>query len=76
MMTRADTRPAGETVTVRQVRSGIGFSTPQNRTLKALGLGRIGRERTHPDNPAIRGMITSVRHLVDIVEPSDRVRTR
>ncbi len=49
---------------VRQVRSGIGFSRQQNATLKALGLGRIGRERALPDNPAVRGMIHHIRHLV------------
>ena len=49
---------------VRQVRSGIGFSRDQKATLKALGLGKIGRVRTFPDNPAVRGMINHIRHLV------------
>ena len=49
---------------VRQVRSGIGFSREQKATLKALGLGKIGRARTLPDNPAVRGMIHHIRHLV------------
>ena len=58
------------TVRVRQVRSGIGFQKTQKRTLVALGLGRIGKERTHPDNPQIRGMIAVVTHLVDVVDES------
>ena len=58
----------GSRITVRQVRSGIGFSVRQKRTLKALGLGRIGRERIQPDNPAVRGMIAAVRHLVEVVD--------
>jgi large subunit ribosomal protein L30 len=54
------------TIIVRQVKSGIGFSMRQKRVLRALGLGRIGRERVHPDNPAIRGMVSAVCHLVKV----------
>lgn len=56
------------TLRVRQVRSGIGFQKTQKLTLRALGLGKIGKERTHPDNPQIRGMIKAVTHLVEIVD--------
>ncbi len=55
-------RPAG--LRVRQIRSGIGFDRSQKATLRALGLGRIGRERRHPDNPQVRGMLAKVRHLI------------
>ena len=55
---------------VKQVRSGIGFDRRQKATLKALGLGRIGRERRHPDNPQVRGMISKVAHLV-VVEADE-----
>jgi large subunit ribosomal protein L30 len=58
-------------LTVRQVRSGIGFDYRQKATLTALGLGRVGKSRRHPDNPQIRGMIATVPHLVT-VEPEDR----
>jgi large subunit ribosomal protein L30 len=51
-------------VRVRQTKSGIGFDKWQKATLRALGLGKIGRERVHPDNPQVRGMIFKVRHLV------------
>jgi large subunit ribosomal protein L30 len=54
----------GTVLTVRQVKSGIGFDRTQKATLKALGLGRIGKTRRHPDNPQIRGMIATVPHLV------------
>lgn len=62
----------GPTLVVKQVRSGIGFDVRQKRTLKALGLGKMGRERTLPDNEAVRGMIGSISHLVQIVEPKDQ----
>jgi len=36
--------------------------------MRALKLTRMNRERELPDNPAIRGMIRKVEHLVKIVE--------
>ena len=51
---------------VRQVRSTAGQKAPKVKTLKALGLGRIGKENTITDNPAVRGMIRSVIHLVEV----------
>ncbi len=56
----------GATVRVRQVRSGIGFEKSQRATLKALGLGKIGRTRELPDNPQVRGMVNKIPHLVVI----------
>ena len=53
---------------VTQVRSAIG-QTPRHRgTLRALGLGRIGKTAEHDENPAIAGMLRKVRHLVKIEE--------
>ena len=60
------TRSSGGDLRVTQVKSGIGFKKDQKATLRALGLGKIGRVRTHPDNPQIRGMIAKVTHLVDV----------
>ena len=56
---------------VRQIKSGIGFDKTQKATLKALGLGRIGKSRQVPDNPEIRGMIRKVTHLVVIDDTPD-----
>jgi large subunit ribosomal protein L30 len=56
----------GKTLKVRQIRSGIGYAKNQKATLKALGLGRIGRTRTLPDNPQVRGMVNKIPHLVVI----------
>ena len=53
---------------VRQVRSGIGFEESQKRTLKALGLEKLGRERILPDNPQVRGMLAKIPHLVEFEE--------
>jgi large subunit ribosomal protein L30 len=56
----------GGVLRVKQIRSGIGFNKKQKATLRALGLGAIGKVRSHPDNPQIRGMISTVSHLVAV----------
>jgi large subunit ribosomal protein L30 len=55
---------------VTQVRSGIGTKPKHRGTLRALGLGRIGKTNVLPDRPEIRGMIARVPHLVDVEEVS------
>jgi large subunit ribosomal protein L30 len=59
---------AESTITVRQVRSAIGTKPKQRGTLRALGLGRIGKVSTLPDRPEIRGMLARVPHLVSVEE--------
>jgi large subunit ribosomal protein L30 len=51
---------------VTQVRSAIGSKPKHRGTLKALGLGRIGKTKTLPDRPEIRGMLAQVPHLVEV----------
>jgi large subunit ribosomal protein L30 len=53
---------------VTQVRSGIGTKPKHRGTLRALGLGRIGKSNVLPDRPEIRGMIARVPHLVMVEE--------
>jgi large subunit ribosomal protein L30 len=53
---------------ITQVRSAIGTKPKQRGTLRALGLGRIGRSVQQPDRPEIRGMIARVPHLVVVEE--------
>ena len=60
-------KAGGPQLTVRQVKSGIGFDKKQKATLRALGLGRLNRTRSLPDNPAVRGMLSRVSHLVEVV---------
>ncbi len=59
---------SGKQITVTQVRSGIGAKPKTRGTLRALGLGRIGKTNTLPDRPEIRGMIARVPHLVTVSE--------
>jgi large subunit ribosomal protein L30 len=51
---------------IKQVRSRIRCPKDQKRTLDALGLRKIGRVVEHDDNPAIRGMIAKVKHLISV----------
>ena len=61
-------RDGDGTLTVTQVRSAIGTKPKQRGTLRALGLGRIGKSNTLPDRPEIRGMLARVPHLVSVEE--------
>jgi large subunit ribosomal protein L30 len=54
------------TIKIKQIRSRIRCPKDQKRTLDALGLRKLGRVVEHNDNPAIRGMIEKVKHLVEI----------
>ncbi|MBA3366402.1 MAG: 50S ribosomal protein L30 [Actinobacteria bacterium] len=57
-------------VRITQVRSRIGQSKRHRGTLRALGLGKIGRTAEHTESPALAGMLRKVRHLVRVEEPS------
>ncbi len=48
------------------VKSGIGYSQDQKRTLKALGFHRLNQSVTHDNRRSILGMINKVRHLVRV----------
>jgi large subunit ribosomal protein L30 len=51
---------------ITQIKSQIGQSGRHRGTLRALGLGRIGRSAEHEESPVLAGMLRKVRHLVKI----------
>jgi large subunit ribosomal protein L30 len=53
---------------VTQVRSQIGQSESHRGTLRALGLGKIGRTAEHEESPQLAGMLRKVSHLVQVEE--------
>ncbi len=53
-------------VRVTQVKSQIGQTQRHRGTLRALGLGKIGRTAEHEESPALAGMLRKVRHLVKV----------
>lgn len=58
---------ADKTITIRQTGSPIRRNDRQRRTLIGLGLNKVGRERTLKDTPEVRGMITKVQHMVEVI---------
>ena len=55
-------------IKVTQVRSSIGSKPKQRGTLRALGLGRIGKSHVLEDTPDLRGQLQKVPHLIEIEE--------
>ena len=53
-------------VRVTQIRSQIGETQKHRGTLRALGLGRIGKTAEHDETPVLAGMLRKVRHLVKV----------
>ncbi|MGH1505733.1 MAG: 50S ribosomal protein L30 [Acidimicrobiales bacterium] len=53
---------------ITQVRSAIGTKPKQRGTLRALGLGRIGKSNILTDKPELQGMIARVPHLITVEE--------
>ena len=54
------------TVKVTQVRSTIGQSKAHEGTIRALGLGKIGRSAEHTESPELAGQLRHVAHLVKV----------
>lgn len=55
-------------IKVKLVKSPIGYPKDQKAALKVLGLTKLNRVRELPDNPAVRGQIRKVAHLISILE--------
>jgi large subunit ribosomal protein L30 len=53
-------------VQIRQIRSANGTNPNQKATLKALGLGGIGRAVERKDSPQLQGQLRVVSHLVEV----------
>ncbi|MEI7761152.1 MAG: 50S ribosomal protein L30 [Thermoleophilia bacterium] len=51
---------------VTQVRSTIGQSKAHHGTIRALGLGKIGRTAEHTECPELAGQLRHVAHLVRV----------
>ena len=51
---------------ITQTRSQIGQTERHRGTLRALGLGKIGRTPERESSPEVEGMLRKVRHLVKV----------
>jgi large subunit ribosomal protein L30 len=59
---------ATKTVKVTLRRSVIGEKPKTRATVESLGLRKLNQTREHTDTPTLRGMLHSVRHLVEVEE--------
>ena len=66
--TRKNVAVSGATLEITQIKSVIGGKQNQRDTLRSLGLKRIGHSVVREDKPEVRGMITTVAHLVTVEE--------
>ncbi len=57
-----------KTLTVTLVKSPIGYSERQKRTVRALGLRKMMQSVEHSDTPVLRGMIAKIPHLLSVDE--------
>jgi large subunit ribosomal protein L30 len=57
-----------KTIRIKLVRSPIGYTESQKRTVAALGLSKLNQVVEKPDNPAVRGMINTVAHMLEVSE--------
>jgi large subunit ribosomal protein L30 len=57
-----------KTLQITLVRSPIGYEKSQKATVKALGLTKMNQTVEKEDNPAIRGMIFKVSHMLAVTE--------
>ncbi len=55
-------------ISIKLVRSPIGYPKKQKAVLKGMGLGKLNRTVTLQDTPMTRGMVAKVSHLVEVLE--------
>ena len=53
-------------ISVKQVKSAIGRTKTQKRTLEALGLKKLHQVVEHEATPSLVGMVAAVSHLVEV----------
>ena len=57
-----------KTIVVKQIGSPIRRPADQRATLIGLGLNKMHKTRELEDTPSVRGMVSKIRHLVEIIE--------
>ncbi|HED24907.1 MAG TPA: 50S ribosomal protein L30 [Firmicutes bacterium] len=53
-------------IRITLVRSPLARKPKHRRTIRALGLKRVGQTVEHEDTAVIRGMINTVHYLIDV----------
>ncbi|OGP55306.1 MAG: 50S ribosomal protein L30 [Deltaproteobacteria bacterium RBG_13_52_11b] len=63
-----------KTIRVKWIKSAIGKPAYQMETVRGLGFSRLNQVLTLADQPAIRGMVNRVSHLMEVIESPERER--
>ncbi|MER3431596.1 MAG: 50S ribosomal protein L30 [Blastocatellia bacterium] len=67
-MAKKTQKSNNQTITIQYYRSSIGYSKKQKEIVRRLGITKLNQKVTRPDNPAMRGIVAKVPHLLRIVE--------
>lgn len=62
----------GKTIRIKYFRSRIGFPERQRKILRSLGLKKLNQVVERPDNPATRGIVAKIPHLIQIIEGEEK----
>ncbi len=58
----------GAKIKIQYYKSTIGYSKKQKAMVKGLGFTKLNQTREKPDNPAMRGVVNKIPHILRIVE--------
>jgi large subunit ribosomal protein L30 len=67
MAKKTETASSG-TIKIQYYKSTIGYSKKQKEIVRQLGITKLNQTVERPDNPAMRGIVAKVPHLLRIVE--------
>ncbi len=62
----------GKTIRIKYFRSGIGRPERQKKILRSLGLRKLNQVIERPDNPAMRGVVAKIPHLIQIIDGEEK----
>lgn len=62
-----ESKKAGKTITIKLIKSRIGATERQKRTILALGLRHVHQVITHPANPALLGMVKRMERWLEVI---------
>jgi large subunit ribosomal protein L30 len=65
---KTETETTGNRIKIQYYRSSIGYSTKQKTIVKSLGLTKLNQVVEKSDNPAMRGTVKKVPHLLRIID--------
>jgi large subunit ribosomal protein L30 len=68
MANKEETQETGGTIKIQYYRSMIGYPKKQKTMFKSLGITKLNQTIERPDNPAMRGIVNKIPHILRIVE--------